>query len=459
MNILSIVQAVNSYLSDYILVFILGGCGIYFTLRTGFVQVRCLGKGIRTAISERPSGGHNQIEGMSSFQALATAVAAQIGTGNIVGACGAILTGGPGALMWMWVISFFGMATIYAEAVLAQETRKIDRDGTVQGGPVYYIKRAFRGKSGDYLSAFFAVSVILSLGFIGAMVQSNSIAAVCSNAFGIQPQIMGIAVALGCALIFMGGTSRLAKVTERLVPLMAIIYMAGGLIILAMRIRYIPETIYLIFKYAFFPKAIIGGGVGMALKICISQGVKRGMYSNEAGMGSTPHAHAVAMVKKPHDQGVAAMIGVFIDTFVVLTLTGLIVVSTLYAGGGPLSIHAVPGAAEGIDKTNMVQIAVGSLTSPQAGNIFVAVCLFFFAFSSIIGWNYFGKINVIYLFGKKAVPLYMLICLVFIFLGSVVGSDLVWELGDMFSQLMIIPNVAALVVLGKAVAKHAKAKK
>ncbi|MBQ8587799.1 MAG: alanine:cation symporter family protein, partial [Clostridia bacterium] len=196
-----------------------------------------------------------------------------------------------------------------------------------------------------------------------------------------------------------------------------------------------------------------------ALKICISQGVKRGMYSNEAGMGSTPHAHAVAMVKKPHDQGVAAMIGVFIDTFVVLTLTGLIVVSTLYAGGGPLSIHAVPGAAEGIDKTNMVQIAVGSLTSPQAGNIFVAVCLFFFAFSSIIGWNYFGKINVIYLFGKKAVPLYMLICLVFIFLGSVVGSDLVWELGDMFSQLMIIPNVAALVVLGKAVAKHAKAKK
>jgi len=456
MNLLSIVQAVNSYLSDYILVFILGGCGIYFTLRTGFVQVRCLGKGIITSLSDKSSKEHIHAQGMSSFQALATAVAAQIGTGNIVGACGAILTGGPGALLWMWIISFFGMATIYAEAVLAQETRKIDRDGAVQGGPVYYIKRAFKGKTGHYLACFFAASVILSLGFIGAMVQSNSIAAVCSNAFGIPSHIIGIAVAIGCAIIFTGGTSRLAKVTEKIVPLMAIIYMAGGLIILAMRIRYIPETIYLIFKYAFFPKAIIGGSFGMALKICISQGVKRGMYSNEAGMGSTPHAHAAAMVKRPHDQGVAAMIGVFIDTFVVLTLTGLIVISTLYAGGGPLSVNAVPGAAEGIDKTNMVQLAVGSLTSPDIGNVFVAVCLFFFAFSSIIGWNYFGKINVIYLFGKKAVPLYMLICLVFIFFGSLAGSDLVWELGDMFSQLMIIPNVAALIALSKNVSKHAK---
>ncbi len=456
MNLLSIVQAVNSYLSDYILVFILGGCGIYFTLRTGFVQVRCLGKGIITSFSDKSSKEHIHAQGMSSFQALATAVAAQIGTGNIVGACGAILTGGPGALLWMWIISFFGMATIYAEAVLAQETRKIDRDGAVQGGPVYYIKRAFKGKTGHYLACFFAASVILSLGFIGAMVQSNSIAAVCSNAFGIPSHIIGIAVAIGCAIIFTGGTSRLAKVTEKIVPLMAIIYMAGGLIILTMRIRYIPETIYLIFKYAFFPKAIIGGSFGMALKICISQGVKRGMYSNEAGMGSTPHAHAAAMVKRPHDQGVAAMIGVFIDTFVVLTLTGLIVISTLYAGGGPLSVNAVPGAAEGIDKTNMEQLAVGSLTSPDIGNVFVAVCLFFFAFSSIIGWNYFGKINVIYLFGKKAVPLYMLICLVFIFLGSLAGSELVWELGDMFSQLMIIPNVAALIALSKNVSKHSK---
>ncbi len=459
MNILSIVQTANSYLSDYILVFLLGGCGIYFTLRTHFVQIRCLSSGIRTAIAEKSSNTHDQSGGMSSFQALTTAIGAQIGTGNIIGACGAILTGGPGALLWMWIISFFGMATIYAEAVMAQETRTIGRDGAVLGGPVYYIKRAFRGKTGHYLSRFFAMSVILSLGFIGAMVQSNSIAAVCSNAFGIPPYIAGIAVALGCGAIFVGGTSRLAKVTEKLVPLMAIIYISGGLVIIALRIRYIPESIYLIFKYAFFPKAIIGGGVGMALKTCISQGVKRGLFSNEAGMGSTPHAHAAAMVRKPHDQGVAAIIGVFADTFVVLSLTGLIVVSTLYAGGGPLSTHAVPGAAEGIDKTNMVQLAAGSLTTPELGNIFVAVCLFFFAFSSIIGWNYFGKVNVIYLFGKKSVPVYTLLCLVFIFAGSLAGSDLVWELGDLFSQLMIIPNVAALVVLGKNVAKHAKAKK
>lgn len=451
-TLLKIVQTVNLYLSDYILIILLVGCGLYFSIRTRFVQVRCFGEGMRNVFGNISLRGGDQGGGMTSFQALATAIAAQVGTGNIVGACGAILTGGPGALFWMWIIAFFGMATIYAEAVLAQETRKVAEDGSIQGGPVYYIKTAFKGKFGSFLAGFFAVAIILALGFMGAMVQSNSIGSACNTAFGIPTYVVGIIVAVVAALIFLGGVSRIASVTEKLVPVMALIYIVGGLVILVCRIRYIPETFALIFKYAFNPQAIIGGSLGMALKTAISQGVKRGLFSNEAGMGSTPHAHAAANVKKPHDQGVSAMIGVFIDTFIVLTMTGLIVVSTLYAGNGPLA----QGAIEGIDKNNMVQIAVSGIMGEGLGNGFVAICLLFFAFSTIISWNYFGKVNVIYLFGKKAVPVYMVIAIVFTFLGSVLSSDIVWELTDMFNQLMVLPNVIALVALSGIVAASAK---
>ena len=224
--------------------------------------------------------------------------------------------------------------------------------------------------------------------------------------------------------------------------------------VLVCRIKYVPETFGMIFKYAFQPNAIIGGGIGYALKTAISQGVKRGLFSNEAGMGSTPHAHALANVEKPHDQGVVAMIGVFIDTFVVLTMTALIVISTLYAGDGILA----SGAAEGVDKTNMAQLAFSSVFGSGAGNSFVAICLLFFAFSTILGWNMFGKINVEYLFGKRATAVYSVIAVAFIFLGSCLSNDLVWELTDMFNQLMVIPNVIALVALSGLVVKCAKRK-
>ena len=236
---------------------------------------------------------------------------------------------------------------------------------------------------------------------------------------------------------------------------MAILYLAGGLLVLILRAQYIPETILLIFKYAFRPDAIIGGGLGYALKTAISQGVKRGLFSNEAGMGSTPHAHAMANVEKPHDQGVVAMIGVFIDTFVVLTMTALIVISTLYTGVGVL----VSGTAEGVTKANMAQLAFSSVLGSQFGNIFVAVCLLFFAFSTILSWNLFGKINVIYLFGQKAVPIYSVLALIFLVLGSCLSNDLVWELADMFNQLMVIPNAIALLALSGIVVKNARGKK
>ncbi|MGI5952965.1 alanine/glycine:cation symporter family protein [Dysosmobacter sp.] len=449
--LLEIVQTVNSYLSDYILVFLLIAVGLLYSIKTRFVQIRYFGQGMRQVFGTLSLNGQKHKTGMSSFQALATAIAAQVGTGNIVGAGGAILTGGPGAIFWMWIIAFFGMATIYAEATLAQVTRVRHADGSIQGGPVYYITTAFRGAFGKFLAGFFAVAIILALGFFGCMVQSNSIGSTFETAFGIPSWVVGIVLVVICAVIFLGGVQRLAAVTEKLVPVMAALFILGGLVVLVLRIRYIPETFAMIFRYAFAPNAIIGGGLGAALKIAISQGAKRGLFSNEAGMGSTPHAHALANVSCPHEQGVVAMIGVFIDTFVVLTLNALVIISTLYTEGGPLAAGYTGEVTTVLSSTNLAQTAFGVVMGESLGAKFVAVCLFFFAFSTILGWNLFGKINVIYLFGKKSpkvcTVIYTVIALVFIFLGTVTSSDLVWGLSDMFNQLMVIPNAIALFAL------------
>ena len=445
---LPIVQTINAFLSDYVLVIMLLGVGLWYTFRTKFVQVRYFKEGFKRTFGGILLKGDKQDSGMSSFQALATAIAAQVGTGNIVGASGAILTGGPGAIFWMWIIAFFGMATIYAEATLAIETRQKSPSGEVLGGPVYYITTAFKGSFGKFLAGFFAVAITLALGFFGCMVQSNSIGATFSTAFGVPGWTVGIVLVVLCGFIFIGGTQRLASVTEKVVPIMAAIFILGGVILLAMRIQYIPATFGMIFKYAFEPQAIIGGGFGMALKTAISQGAKRGLFSNEAGMGSTPHAHAQANVKNPHEQGTVAMIGVFIDTFVILTLNALVVISTMYTEDGAIAGGAIPN---GIDKTNLAQTAFASAFGDKIGPVFVAICLFFFAFSTILGWNMFGKINMIYMFGEKSVKVYTAIALVFIFLGTCASNDLVWELSDMFNQLMVIPNVIALFALTRMV--------
>ncbi len=458
-TLLRAVQTINGYLSDYILIVLLVGVGIYFTVRTRFVQVRCFGEGMKRVFGGiKLNGEKHGKSGMSSFQALATAIAAQVGTGNIVGACGAILVGGPGAIFWMWIIAFFGMATIYAEAVLAQKTKVLTEDGEVLGGPVYYIRTAFKGVFGKCLAVFFSIACVLALGFMGCMVQSNSIGEACNNAFGIPTWICGIIVAVAAGLIFLGGLQRIASVTEKLVPIMACLYIVGCLALLIVNIAKLPEAFALIFKYAFQPTAIIGGGIGYALKTAISQGAKRGLFSNEAGMGSTPHAHAVAKVDKPHDQGVAAMIGVFIDTFVVLTLTALTVIIVFYTTGGELA-NGYNSALTALTKTNLSQAAFASSFGSTFGNSFVAVCLLFFAFSTIVGWYFFGKQNIVYMFGKKAVVPYTLISLAFVVLGSFLSNDLVWELTDMFNQLMVIPNVIALFALGGMVAVIANGKK
>lgn len=467
----NVVVSVNSYLSNYILIVLLVGVGLYYTIRTKFVQVRCFGEGLKNLFGGIKLFGKNKQGGLSSFQALATAIAAQVGTGNIVGACGAILIGGPGAIFWMWVIAFFGMATIYSEAVLAQETRVIDANGEIHGGPVYYIKKAYKGFLGKFLAGFFAVAIILALGFIGAMVQSNSIAQTSGAAFGIEPWIIGLFLCVICGFIFIGGIKRIAGVAEKIVPLMAILYIVLCGIVLVLNVKVLPETIGMIFKYAFKPNSLLGGGIGAAIMAAVSQGAKRGLFSNEAGMGSTPHAHAQATVKTPHDQGVVAMVGVFIDTFIVLTMTALVVISTLFAGNGPLSQNAYKNGSliEGfivgetkISNANAMQLAFGEHFGENIGNILVAVCLMFFAFTTIIGWNFFAKINIQYLFNnnKTAVIIFSVISILFIFLGSCINKvNLVWELADMFNNLMVIPNVLALIPLAAIVVKSSKSNK
>ena len=239
--LLPIVQTINTYMSDYVLIFLLVGIGLFYTIRTRFVQIRCFGEGMKRVFGGIFSKKNNK-SGLSSFQALATAIAAQVGTGNIVGACGAILIGGPGAIFWMWIIAFFGMATIYAEAVLAQETKIVNADGSVLGGPVYYIKRAFNNKFGKFLAGFFAVAITLALGFMGSMVQSNSIAEATHTAFSIPTWVMGLALAAVCAIIFIGGIKRIASVAEKIVPIMAGVYIGVCLVILGINVTKIPET-------------------------------------------------------------------------------------------------------------------------------------------------------------------------------------------------------------------------
>ena len=455
-----IVVKINEYLSNYILIVLLVGIGLWYTIKTRFVQIRYFGAGLKKVFGDLSLKGGSQKSGMSSFQALATAIAAQVGTGNIIGASGAILTGGPGAIFWMWIIAFFGMATIYAEATLAQKTRITDKNGEIHGGPVYYITKAFTGGFGKFLAAFFSVAIILALGFMGTMVQSNSIGSTFETAFGIPAWIIGIVLVIICGFIFLGGVQRLASVCEKIVPIMACLFLAVSVIVLILRFEYVPATFGMIFRYAFTPQAIIGGTFGAALKAAVSQGAKRGLFSNEAGMGSTPHAHAQANVTHPHEQGIVAMAGVFIDTFVVLTLNALCIISTMYTADGPLAECGAAAASTVITKSNLAQLAYGSVLGESVGAIFVAICLFFFAFSTILSWNMFGKVNVIYLFGeknaKKATTIYTVIALIFVFLGTLASNDLVWELTDAFNYLMVLPNVVALFALTRMVTSSVK---
>ena len=373
---------------------------------------------------------------MSSFQSLATAIAAQVGTGNLAGAATAIASGGPGAIFWMWISAFFGMSTIFSEAVLAQTYKEKDVDGQIVGGPAYYISRGFGSKG---LAVFFAIAIIIALGFIGNMVQSNSISDAFQTAFNLPALYVGIAIAILAGLIFFGGISRIASFTEKAVPIMALMYLIGGVIVLVMNADAILPAIKMIFYGAFNPKAATGGIIGVGVKEAVRYGVARGLFSNEAGMGSTPHAHAVAKVNHPAQQGLVAIMGVFIDTFIVLNITAFVILTT--------------GVLDG--KTTGIALTQAGFTQAFGGfgNAFVAICLLFFAFSTIIGWYFFGEANIRYLFGIKGLTPYRILVMIFIVIGSTMKVDLVWELADTFNGLMVIPNLIAVLGLAKVVSK------
>jgi AGCS family alanine or glycine:cation symporter len=427
------VSKVNGILWDYVLIIGLVGIGLYFTVRLGFIQVRRFG-----AAAKRVFGGvfkkeANKEGSMSSFQALATSIAAQIGTGNVAGVATAISLGGPGSVFWMWVSAFLGMSTIFVEATLAQKYRETDNDGQLVGGPAYYIKNGLGSKK---LASFFAIALIIALGFIGNMVQSNSIADAVNRAFNIPQLVIGFGLAALAGLIFVGGMKRIASFAEMVVPVMAAVYIIGAItIIVIFRANIIP-ILKDIFVAAFNPEAVVGGAAGIGVQQAVRFGIARGLFSNEAGMGSTPNSHAVADVAHPAEQGLSAMIAVFIDTILVCTATALVILAT---GAHNLDVVGVGVTQEAFN------IAFGPI-----GEKFLAVCLTFFAFTTVVGWYYFGENNVRFLFkGKNAILIYQIIVLFFIVLGSYQKVGFVWSLADMFNGIMVIPNLIAIFSLFK----------
>ena len=443
-----LVGKASDFVWNSVLLYVLVATGILFTIRLGFIQIRKFGAGWKQMFGNFSlSGKKADKDGMSSFQAAATSIAAQVGTGNIVGCSTAILSGGPGAIFWMWIAAFFGMSTIYAEAVLAQKYKTRDDSGAIIGGPVYYIRAAFKGGFGKFMAGFFSVAIILALGFMGNMTQANSISSSFETAFHVPKIVMGVILAAVAAFIFLGGVKRIASVTEKVVPIMAILYLLGGLIVIIANVSHIPEAFRQIFVGAFTPNAVLGGAIGITVKQAVRFGVARGLFSNEAGMGSTPHAHAMAKVAKPEDQGHIAIVCVFIDTFIVLTITALVVLTSGVVNMNDLA--SSPNAA------SLAQAAFSTVFG-GFGSMFVAVCLLFFAFSTIIGWYFFGEQNVKYLFGNKAVKIYSAIVVVCIVIGSALKVGLVWNLSDLFNGLMALPNLIALIALSGVVVRIAR---
>lgn len=430
-----IVAKINEFLWGNFLIILLLGTGIYFTFKLNFIQLRKFSEGIKQVTgSVNLKGKSADKNGMSSFQALATAIAAQVGTGNLAGAATAIVSGGPGAIFWMWVSAFFGMSTVYVEAILGQVFKR-RVNGQVTGGPAYYIEESLKSrKLSKGLAIFFSVACILALGLMGNAVQANSISVAFNSAFGVSPLLIGVIVSILSGFVFFGGIKRIASVTEKIVPIMAGLYILACVIIIVINYKEIIPAISSIFVSAFNPKAALGGALGVSMKQAIRYGVARGLFSNEAGMGSTPHAHAIAKVEHCGEQGIVAMITVFIDTFVVLTGTALVIITSNVSEG------------EGIVLTQNAFIkSLGSY-----GDVFIAICLFFFAFSTIIGWYFFGEANVRYLFKSKySINIYRAIVMIMIVIGSILKVGLIWEIADMFNGMMVLPNLIALLALGK----------
>ncbi|KKZ57429.1 sodium:alanine symporter [Haemophilus haemolyticus] len=438
MTIESILSAIDSFIWGAPLLILLSGTGLYLTLRLGFIQIRYLPRALGY-LFKKDKGGKGDV---SSFAALCTALAATIGTGNIVGVATAVQAGGPGAIFWMWLVALLGMATKYAECLLAVKYRVRDKNGFMAGGPMYYIER---GLGITWLAKLFALfGVMVAFFGIGTFPQVNAITHAMQDTFNIPVLVTAIIVTLLVGLIILGGVKRIATASSVIVPFMAILYVTTSLVIILLNIEKVPDAISLIIYSAFDPQAALGGAVGFTVMKAIQSGVARGIFSNESGLGSAPIAAAAAQTREPVRQGLISMIGTFLDTIIVCTMTGIVLVLT-----GAWNNPELAGAT-------VTNYAFAQGLGTSIGATIVTVGLLFFAFTTILGWCYYGERCFVYLVGIRGVKLYRLAYIVLVGLGSFLHLNLIWIIADIVNGLMAFPNLIALIGLRKVVIEETK---
>jgi uncharacterized transporter HI_0883 len=438
MTIESILSAIDSFIWGAPLLILLSGTGLYLTLRLGFIQIRYLPRALGY-LFKKDKGGKGDV---SSFAALCTALAATIGTGNIVGVATAVQAGGPGAIFWMWLVALLGMATKYAECLLAVKYRVRDKNGFMAGGPMYYIERGLGIK---WLAKLFALfGVMVAFFGIGTFPQVNAITHAMQDTFNIPVLVTAIIVTLLVGLIILGGVKRIATASSVIVPFMAILYVTTSLVIILLNIEKVPDAISLIIYSAFDPQAALGGAVGFTVMRAIQSGVARGIFSNESGLGSAPIAAAAAQTREPVRQGLISMTGTFLDTIIVCTMTGIVLVLT-----GAWNNPELAGAT-------VTNYAFAQGLGTSIGATIVTVGLLFFAFTTILGWCYYGERCFVYLVGIRGVKLYRLVYIVLVGLGSFLHLNLIWIIADIVNGLMAFPNLIALIGLRKVVIEETK---
>ena len=438
MTIESILSAIDSFIWGAPLLILLSGTGLYLTLRLGFIQIRYLPRALGY-LFKKDKGGKGDV---SSFAALCTALAATIGTGNIVGVATAVQAGGPGAIFWMWLVALLGMATKYAECLLAVKYRVRDKNGFMAGGPMYYIERGLGIK---WLAKLFALfGVMVAFFGIGTFPQVNAITHAMQDTFNVPVLVTAIIVTLLVGLIILGGVKRIATASSVIVPFMAILYVTTSLVIILLNIEKVPDAISLIIYSAFNPQAALGGAVGFTVMKAIQSGVARGIFSNESGLGSAPIAAAAAQTREPVRQGLISMTGTFLDTIIVCTMTGIVLVLT-----GAWNNPELAGAT-------VTNYAFAQGLGTSIGATIVTVGLLFFAFTTILGWCYYGERCFVYLVGIRGVKLYRLAYIVLVGLGSFLHLNLIWIIADIVNGLMAFPNLIALIGLRKVVIEETK---
>lgn len=437
----NILTKINNFVWGVPLLCLLVGTGIYFTFKLKFLQLTKLNLAFKLIFAkDEDSNGEGDV---SSFGALCTALSSTIGTGNIVGVATAIVTGGPGAMFWMWVAAFFGMTTKFAEGVLSIKFREKCPSGEMAGGPMYYIEKGLNKKWLANLFAIFALTSSL-LG-IGSLVQVKSISDAAKLSFNVPIWLSAIVITIIVALVTLGGIQRISKVSEAVVPIMAIFYILGVFFVLGVNYKSIPHAFSLIFISAFSPKSVLGGVTGISMLTAMQMGISRGVFSNEAGLGSAPIAAATAKTKSPVKQGLVSMTGTFIDTIIICTLTGLAVIVT-----GSYNI--------GISGANVTTYAFEmSLPIANIGTYIVNIGLIFFAFTTIIGWSYYGEKCIQYLMGNKAIKYYKILFICLVAVGPFISLNSVFLIADISNGLMALPNLIALISLRHIIINETKA--